>query len=80
MLQTSDVQVAIVFKSYDDGKITAAIRCNPTAGIAAELAKHLGGGGHAFASGFKVVDGRSTGDIKADCLEFATKLLDKLAT
>lgn len=77
MLQTTDVAVAIVFKKYTDGKVTGAIRCNPGAPVAAELAEHLGGGGHAFASGFKVVDGRSPDDIKADCLEFATKLLDK---
>ncbi len=75
MLQTEGVQVAIVFKRYDDGKITAAIRCNPTAGIAAELAKHFGGGGHAYASGFKVTDGRSYETIKTEALKVADELL-----
>ena len=75
MLQTLGVRVAIVFKKYDDGKITAAIRCNPTAGIAAELAKHFGGGGHAYASGFKITDGRSYETIKGDCLAYASQLL-----
>jgi phosphoesterase RecJ-like protein len=75
MLQTRDVSVAIVFKSYDDGRITAAIRCNPGAGIAAELASHFNGGGHPYASGFKVTDGRSFGELKAECLKKAAELL-----
>ncbi len=75
MLQTSGVEVAIVFKRYDDGRVTAAIRSNPTAGIAAAIAEHFGGGGHAFASGFKVTDGRSYDAIKDDCLKKATELL-----
>lgn len=75
MLQVEDVAVAIVFKSYDDGKITAAIRCNPTHGIGNRLAEHFGGGGHVFASGFKITDGRRLDDVKAECLELATKLL-----
>jgi len=78
MLQTTDVAVAIVFKQYDDGRVTGAIRCNPTAPIGGQLAEHLGGGGHAFASGFKVTDGRSVSAIKTDCLTFATDLLNKL--
>jgi phosphoesterase RecJ-like protein len=78
MLQTEGVEVAIVFKRYDDGKVTGAIRANPTAGIAAELAAHMGGGGHAFASGFKVTGGRTFDDIKHDCLSYATELLEGL--
>ncbi len=78
MLSTSGVETAIVFKSYADGKVTAAIRCNPAAGIAAELADNFGGGGHAFASGFKITGGRSYDDIKAECIEKATELLNKL--
>lgn len=77
MLQTTGVDVAIVFKRYDDGKITAAIRCNPAHGIAAELAQAFGGGGHAFASGFKITDGRSFEEIKGSCLQHAEQLLTK---
>ncbi len=80
MLQTAGVRVAIVFKSYDDGRVTAAVRCNSGAPIAAELAEHFGGGGHAFASGFKVTDGRSLADIKAACLPKVTELLATLET
>lgn len=78
MLQTSDVLVAIVFKSYDDGKVTAAIRCNPGAGIAAELAKKFGGGGHAFASGFKVVSNKPFTETKSECIAYVGELLAKL--
>jgi phosphoesterase RecJ-like protein len=77
MLQTTGVQAAIVFKRYDDGRITAAIRCNPGAGIAADLAQKFGGGGHAFASGFKVTDGRPFDEIRTECLKLATELLAK---
>ncbi len=79
MLQTSGVEMAIVFKVYDDGKVTAAIRANPSAPIAAELAEHFGGGGHKFASGFKVTDGRKFDDIKADCLRQAGQLMAQKA-
>lgn len=75
MLQTSGVEVAIVFKSYDDGRITGAIRCNPSAGVAAELAVKMGGGGHEFASGFKVTDGRDLARVRDECLSAAQELL-----
>lgn len=78
MLQTVGVGVAIVFKSYDDGKVTAAIRCNPGSGIAAELAGHFGGGGHTYASGFKVVSSRPFNEIKSECIKQAAQLLAKL--
>lgn len=79
MLQTSGVEVAIVFKHYDDGRVTGAIRCNPTAGIAAKLAEKMGGGGHAFASGFKVTGGKSFEQVRYECLEAAGKLLGEAA-
>jgi phosphoesterase RecJ-like protein len=78
ILQTSGVLLAVVFKVYADGKITGAIRSNPTAGVAAELAEHMGGGGHAFASGFKIDGGRPFNEVKSECISFATQLLDKI--
>lgn len=78
MLQVEGVRIAIVLKSYDDGKVTAAIRCNPGAGIGAQLAEHFGGGGHAFASGFKVTSGRPFNEIKSECIQKATELLQSL--
>lgn len=77
MLGTAGVKASIVLKKYDDGKITAAIRCNNTYGIAAELAEHFGGGGHAYASGFKIIGGRPFNEVKSECIEFATELLNK---
>lgn len=75
LLQTQDVLVTIVFKHYADGKVTGAIRCNPGAGIGADLATKMGGGGHAFASGFKVTDGRPFNEIKSECIREAGLLL-----
>lgn len=77
MLQTEGVQVAIVIKHYDDGRVTGAIRANPSAAIAGQIAEQLGGGGHAFASGFKVTDGRTVDEIKAEAIRLTTELLDK---
>jgi phosphoesterase RecJ-like protein len=77
MLQTEGVGVAVVLKHYSDGKITAAIRCNPLFPIGADLADHFGGGGHAYASGFKVQDERPFDDIKSECIRTATELMDR---
>lgn len=69
--------VAIAFKLYKDGKITAKIRCNYGFGIANKLAEHFGGGGHPLASGFKITDGRSYDDIKAETIKIAIELLNE---
>ncbi len=77
MLQTEGVQLAIVLKRYDDGKVTATIRANGQAPVAGQLAEHFGGGGHAQASGFKVLD-RPFDELKAECINKATQLLATL--
>lgn len=74
MLQTEGVGIAIVVKQYDDGRITGAIRCNQGFEIAAKVAEKLGGGGHPYAAGFKVLDKRPLSDVKAVC-EAAVKEL-----
>lgn len=83
-LQVAGVQVSVVFKHYDNGRITAAIRCNHGAGVGAQLAEHFGGGGHAYASGFRIDNpkghGRSFDEVKAECIRYATELLDQLAS
>ena len=78
MLQIMSVQLAIVFKIYADGRITAALRANSGSPIAGAIAEHMGGGGHDFASGFKVTDGRTFEEVKSTCLALATELLDNL--
>lgn len=78
MLMTQDVGVALVFKRYNDGKILCSIRCNNGFGIGADLAKAFGGGGHPYAAGFKIQDGRPFNEVKSECMRTATELIDKL--
>lgn len=70
--------VAICLKTYKDGKITGKIRCNYGKSIADKLAEFFGGGGHSYASGFKITDGRSYDDIKRETIKQASILLDEL--
>ncbi|HSX08311.1 MAG TPA: DHH family phosphoesterase [Candidatus Saccharimonadales bacterium] len=79
MRMTIGVQVAISFKVYNDGHITGKIRANYGAPIANELAAHFGGGGHAYASGFKLTEKRAIQDVKTECARVAAELLNKLA-
>ena len=65
--------IAIAFKLYKDGKVTAKIRCNYGYGIADKLAEHFGGGGHPMASGFKITDGRSYENIKSETIDLISK-------
>ncbi len=77
MLQVQDVRLSVVFKSYDYGRITGAIRASLSAPIAGELAKLLGGGGHKYASGFKVTDGRSLSEIQTIFITECSRLLNE---
>jgi phosphoesterase RecJ-like protein len=70
------VDLAVAFKTYRDGKITAKIRCNFGVSIADKLAEHFGGGGHSYASGFKLQDGRDLAEVKAEFIEVTSRLLD----
>lgn len=78
MLQTRGVLVAVVIKSYDDGRMLGSIRCNLSAPIASDLALPFGGGGHAHAAGFKITDGRTLQEAKTECIRTATELLNQL--
>lgn len=78
MLQVQNVRLSIVFKKYDDGRITAAIRANNGSPLAGKLAEHMGGGGHEYASGFKIEDGRQFNEVQSECLNYAAQLLDDL--
>lgn len=81
MRMTTGTHLAIAFKTYGaSNRITAKIRANQGYAIADKLAEHFGGGGHPYASGFKVQDGRSFADIKTECIQIASELLDKLKT
>ncbi len=78
MRMSEGTDLAIAFKIYQDGKVTAKIRANYGITIAGELAKAFGGGGHPYASGFKVTDGRPFNEVKSECIKLATELLDTL--
>jgi len=79
MRLTTNTAIAISFKEYSDGHITAKIRANYGSPIAGKLAEHFGGGGHEYSSGFKMsTSGRPFNEIKSECIAYATQLLDKL--
>lgn len=75
MRSTVGVEVAIGFKVYNDGKITAKIRCNYGTAVADTLASHFGGGGHPYAAGFKILNGTSINDLKNEVCEKLEELL-----
>lgn len=76
MLLTAGTAVAIGFKQYPDGKTTAKIRANYGHPVAAAVASAMGGGGHPYASGFKITDGRPFNEVKSECIRIVTQLLD----
>ncbi len=78
MRMTTGTHVAIAFKTYNNDRITAKIRANQGYPVAAKLAEHFGGGGHPYASGFKVQNGRSFEDVKSECIQVTTDLLAEL--
>lgn len=78
MRMTEGTKLAIAFKTYPDGKVTAKIRANYGVTIANKLAENFAGGGHPYASGFKVTDGRPFNEIKSECIKVAHELLDNL--
>lgn len=79
MRLTTNTRVAIAFKLYSDGHITAKIRANYGSPIAGKLAEHFGGGGHSYSSGFKMsLKGRPFNEVKSECTQYAAQLLDEL--
>lgn len=73
-LQTEGVLISAVLKSYDSGRITAAIRSNYDAPVASPLAEHFGGGGHAHAAGFKL-EGKPLEEVKNQLIQETLELL-----
>lgn len=69
---TSGVALSVAIKQYPDGKLTGKIRSNTP--IAGELAAHFGGGGHAYAAGFKVTDWQID-DLKKELVKHTEALL-----
>lgn len=75
MRLAKNTKIAIAFKTYNDGRITAKIRCNYGFGIGDKLAEHFGGGGHPYAAGFKIQQGRELTELKDECIKKASELL-----
>ncbi len=75
LLQTQDVQVAVIFKVYDSGRVTGSIRCNNGSAIANTLAEAYGGGGHPYAAGFKVNKSHDPSKLINEVLASAEELL-----
>lgn len=48
------VEIAVAIKTYPDGKLTGKIRTNTP--VAQTIAGFFGGGGHAYAAGFKIFE------------------------
>jgi phosphoesterase RecJ-like protein len=78
MRYVKGVAIAIAFKTYPEGRITAKIRANHGSAIADKLAATFGGGGHPYAAGFKITSGKTINELKTECLQEADILLDNL--
>ncbi len=78
MRWSEGTDIAIAFKVYRDGKITAKIRSNYGKGIAGKVAEYFGGGGHPYASGFKLTSGLPFEEVKTQTIKVVSKLLAKL--
>ena len=70
---TEGVELSVALKTYPDGKITGKIRANNLP-LAGDLAAHFGGGGHAYAAGFKTTEWKYE-ELKAELIKKATELL-----
>jgi phosphoesterase RecJ-like protein len=52
------VEIACAIKTYPDGKLTGKLRCNTP--VADKIAGYFGGGGHAYAAGFRTYESYDT--------------------
>ena len=68
------VKVAVAVKTYPDGKVTGKIRCAYGYAIAEQVAGYFGGGGHAFAAGFRTYD-TSYEEVLAELVKIVPELL-----
>ena len=76
MRLTEGTAIAIALKIYRDGKITAKIRSNQGHPIAGALAENFGGGGHDYASGFKLYGSQDSDSLIKSLIAKASELLN----
>lgn len=65
------VELSAVLKTYPDGKVTARIRSNSP--IAETVAGYFGGGGHKYASGFRIYEDYNT--VVRELVEATAKVI-----
>ena len=70
------VKVAEAIKTYPDGKVTGKIRCASGCDIAEKIAGYFGGGGHAYAAGFRTYD-TSYEEVLVDLVKIVPGLLEE---
>lgn len=78
MRMTVGVKMAIAFKVYNDGKVTAKIRTNSDGAVADKLAEHFGGGGHRYAAGYKKTGVNDYQQLIQETVQVAEKLIAEL--
>lgn len=78
MRLTTNTVIAVVFKTYPDNKLTGKIRTNYGYPIAARLAERFGGGGHEYASGFKLTEKPELSQVKQQFIQYAKELIDEI--
>ncbi len=78
MRLTTNTIVAVALKQYPEGKITGKIRTNYGYPIAAKLAEAFKGGGHEYASGFKLLGEVDIETLKKEIVNKSMELLDEV--
>lgn len=76
MRLTENVKVAIAYKTYPSGRITAKIRANFGFDKAGLIAENFGGGGHAYSAGFKVENKEFT-TLKQEVIDFVATIVEE---
>lgn len=76
MRMVEGVEIAVVIKTYPDGKVTGKIRSS--APISEQVAGYFGGGGHPYAAGFRTYD-TNYDEVLADLVKIVPDLLSASA-
>jgi len=70
------VQLSIAIKTYPDGHITGKLRANYGVPVCAKIAERFGGGGHVYASGFKVRES-TLEEVRKKLIQYTREALDE---
>lgn len=71
MRMVNDVEIALAIKTYPDGKLTGKLRTNIP--VADKIAGFFGGGGHAYAAGFRIFE--SYEQLQSELIPAVDKIL-----